>query len=360
MSTERDLERLALAGELAYAQSIASGATGRLLFEDALAEVEQRAASLSALGESVARARARGYVWGADLETTLAQATSGAAQHVAAARTEARSAGAALRRQAEELDRSVRRAGSGDLLRQAGEVNRTAAAARGLDEAINAARARVLAAAGPLNAAVESLGARLQRAHWTLDCFESASFRMQPEENPLFAAKATWDDHPGGAVPGLLLCTGHHVRFEVVEEVVLERSFVFFASRTEQRRKLAFDAAVGHLRATEPGERGLLMKDQLVTLRFASQPGLPSTVTLVLPDDRGQDVHGVLSQIRAGDFERGRFQGAMPAGSNVGRPVRWPEECSTCGARLQPPVRGQTYVTCEYCNARFDVVLGEG
>lgn len=359
-SGDRDLRRMTLAGQLAYAQSIASGATARLAFEDALGEINRRVTALPQLGESVARARARGYAWGGDLEQIGREAYARSGSVFDGARAEAARAAAGLRGQVAALERDARRAASGDVLRNEGLINSVSVQARGLDEAITAANGRVLASAAQFSAAVDGLATRLKRIHWTLDQFEGASFRMQPEENPIFAAKATWEDHPSGKVEGLLMLTAHRVRFEYQEEVVLERSFVFFASKTETRRKLLLDALIGHLAAAQAGERGLLIKDQVLTLRFTPQSGSPGTVTLELDDDVAAEVDALVEQVRSGDLERGRYTGPMPTGSRVGVPVKWPERCTNCGAGMQPPVKGQTYLTCDYCKARHDVTLGEG
>lgn len=358
--SDRDLRRMTLAGELAYAMSIASGAAARLAFDDALGEINRRAAALHGLAESVARARARGYAWGADIEQVGAEAQLRAGAAFEGARAESARAAAALRGHVAALERDVRRAASGDALRNAGVINSVAAQARGLDEAIDAARGRVLSGAAAFIGAVDALSARMVRIHWMLDQFEGASFRMQPEENPILAARATWEDHPSGRVDGLLMLTAHRVRFEFQEEVVLERSFVFFASKTELRRKLILDALVGHLVGSEASERGLLLKDQVLTLRFHPQAGGPAAATLELEDHNAAEVDVLIGQIRSGDLERGRYRGPMPVGSRVGVPVKWPERCVTCGAGMQPPVKGQTYLTCEYCKARHDVTLGEG
>lgn len=359
-NSDKDLRRMTLAGELAYAQSIASGAAARLAFDDALGEINQRVNALPQLAEGVARARARGYAWGADLEQVGREAQSRAEAAVNAARSEATRAGSGLRNQAGALERDARRAASGDVLRNEGLINSVAAQARGLDEAITAAKGRVLGGASQFIAAVDGLAARLKRIHWTLDQFEGASFKMQPEENPILASKATWEDHPQGKVDGLLMLTAHRVRFEYQEEVVLERSFVFFASKTETRRKLLLDVLVGHVAGAEAGERGLLIKDQVLTLRFQPQANVRGAVTLELDEDKAAEVDNVIEQIRSGDLERGRYQGPMPTGSRVGVPVKWPEKCENCGAGMQPPVKGQTYLTCDYCGARHDVTLGEG
>lgn len=308
----------------------------------------------------MARARARGYAWGGDIEQVGAQAQAQAQAAYEGARAESARAAQALRGQATALERDAQRAASGDVLRNEGLINSVAAKARGLDEAITAARSRVLSGAAGFVGAVDALDARMKRVHWTLDQFEGASFKMQPEENPLFAAKATWEDHPSGKVDGLVMMTAHRVRFEYQEEVVLERSFLFFASKTETRRKLLLDALVGHLAATEASERGMLIKDQVLTLRFLPQAGGPKVVSLELDEDNAAEVRAVIEQVRSGDLERGRFRGKMPEGSRVGVPVKWPEKCETCGAGMQPPVKGQTYLTCEYCNARHDITLGEG
>lgn len=357
---EQEMRRVMLEGEVAYIQGIVGNAAGRLAFTGPLEDVSRRAQVLTGLHEQLARARARGYAWAGDLEQRLTAADGGAQRALEAARQESQRAASGLRGQVDAISRESSRVMGAPVLKIAGQVESMATRCRALDGAIDAAERKVRDVAAPFVTQVDALEGQLKNIHWTLDQFESASFRMQPEENPLFAIKATWEDSPQGKREGLLMLTAHRIRFEHQEEVVLERSFLFFASKTEMRKALLLDTLVGHIAASDDSERGILIKDQMLTLTFRQPNGSMARATFEIDGRPAKEVDTIIEQIRGGDLERSRFQGAMPAQSKVGVPVRWPNQCTNCGAGLQPPVRGQTFITCEYCRHNHDVVLGEG
>jgi len=353
-------QRMFLTGELAGAQSSAGESLARLAFERPLGDLNQRLAALDVLREQIVRARARGYVWSGDLEERLLEAQRDSRGALEAARSESARVAQQLRPRVDAVARDARRLAGQDVLRARAQIEAVSREARGVDSALDAADKRIAELGAGFTRAVDLLSERLKRIHFTLDQFERGSFQLQPEENPLAAIKATWEDSPQGKRPGMLLLTAHRIRFEHHEEVVLERSLIFFASRTETRRTLLMDAPVGYLADSEDAERGLIMKDQLVVLTFRMATGGFARCTFEVEDNTGKEVDNLFAQLRSGDLERQRFRGAMPVPTTVGVPVRWPEQCSQCGARMEPPVRGQTYLTCGYCNAKHDVVLGEG
>ncbi len=353
-------QRMLLEGELAGAQSSAGASLARLAFERPLGALNQRLADLDALREQIARARARGYVWSGDLEERLREAQGMSRGALEAARTESARVGQQLRPRVDAVSRDARRLAGQDPLRARAQIEAVAREARAVDSALDAADKRIAELGAGFTRVVDQLTERLKRIHFTLDQFEHGSFQMQPEENPLAAIQATWEDSPQGKRSGVLLLTAHRIRFEHHEEVVLERTLLFFASRTEVRRTLLMDAPVGYLAGSEDAERGLLMKDQLVVLTFRMASGGFTRCTFEVEGNTGKEVDNLLEQIRTGDLERQRFRGAMPVPSTVGVPVRWPAQCSQCGARMEPPVRGQTFLACPYCNTKHDVVLGEG
>lgn len=355
---EREMRRMFLEGERSLIESMAAGAASRLAFDDMIAEVGQRRTALEGLGEQVARARARGYVWGGNLEAELARLRAGAAHAVDTARQQSQRSAQALRGRVDALQRESRRVASAPVLKNERAIETLANEARALDAAIDAAGRAARESVGTFMQGADAIVQQVAAIHGVLDQFEGASFRLQPEENPLWVAKATWEDAPGGEKEGMLFLTAHRLRFEVQEEVVLERSLLIFASRTEVRRQLALDVLIGHVVASEDTERGLILKDQLLVLTLRA-PGAPQRVTFEI-DGAAKQVDTLIEQVRAGDLERARYRGPMPEGSKVGVPVRWVERCENCGAGMQPPVRGQTFTTCEYCGRKFDVVLGEG
>ncbi len=353
-------QRMLLEGQLTSAQSSAGDSLARLAFERCLGELNERAAALEALHEQIARARARGYVWSGDLEARLAEARQRSRGALDAARAESVRAAQQLRPRVDAVARDARRLVGQDPLRVRAQIEAVSREASAVDSALDAADSRIAELAADFTRAVDTLTERLRRIHFTLDQFAQGSFQLQPEENPLAAIEATWEDSPQGKRAGVLLFTAHRLRFEALEEVVLERTLLFFASRTETRRTLLMDAPVGYLAASEDSERGLLMKDQLVVLTFRMATGGFAKCTFEVEGNTAKEVDNLLEQLRTGDLERQRFRGAMPVASTVGVPVRWPEQCAQCGARMEPPVRGQTYLTCGYCNTKHDVVLGEG
>lgn len=356
MLTERAMIEIEVQAAFSGAQSTAA----RLSFDSVLNDINAKVQSLGKAAEDVARARARGYVWAGDLEAKLQRAQSLSQSAVGTARNETQRAARELKSRADNLVARVNRASGRPhhtLQQEAGAISSESS---GLSSAIDAAERRARESVAPFANTVDELVKQLERVHFTLDCFEKASFRMQPEENPVLAVKAVWEDSPQGEREGLLLFTAHRIRFEHTEEVVLERSFLFFASRTETRRALLLDGLIGQIGASDDAERGLVFKDQLLVLQFRPGSNLPAKATFEIKDVTAKEVDTLIEQIRSGDTQRARYQGPMPQDSNVGVPVRWPSKCENCGAELTPPVRGQNLIACDYCHAQHPVELGQG
>lgn len=357
----RDQKRLLLEAELAFVESTAAGLQQRLSFADVLGEIHQRVQSLGAIEEKLKRARARGYVYGAELEPKLEASRRGATTAAETARTESEKVARSLASRVQSLQRDIGKVAGGDVLRNEGAIGSVAQEVRAVASAIEGAEKRVRELAAPFTAVVDELSHKLDAAHWMLDQFESASFKQQPEENPLACFKAVWEDPPGGSkLEGMLFLTDLRMRFEGQEEVVVERTFLFFKSRSEWHKKLMSDVPVGNVLSSDDSERGLIIKDQLLTLSFRNAQNVVQRATFELKDVGARSVDTLVEQLRTGDMLRQRYNGPMPEGSNVGVPVRWPTQCANCGAALTPPVKGQTLITCEYCNARFEVTLGQG
>ncbi len=358
MDTER---ALFLEAELLFARSSADRSLARLAFDGPLAEVNQRNAALSALGEAITRARARAYVWNGDLEQRFQDLRALGASALATARAESHQAAESLRPRVDRAVRDANNLAGADPLRQASRIESLAAECRSVEAELDAAERRVLEVVAPFVGGYDRLAGQVTKVHATLDGFATASFKLMPEENPVEIVKVTWDDPPDGRKrEGILAWTDHRLRFEHHEETVVERTLMFFAARTELRRMLLMDVPIGALAGTVEGRRGVVFKDQLVTITYVPGPNIPQQTTFALHDTPAKELLTLIDQLRAGDIERGRYKGPMPTGSAVGVPVRWPEKCETCGAPLRPPVKGQTVVTCDYCNANHAVEFATG
>lgn len=332
---------------------------GRLSFADALDGLSTARAALPGLREGVATLRGRGYLFRAELEGLLAEAEARADAIVDEARGETARAGRDLRGQVERLQADLRGLHAHDPIAVGPLVGRQEDAARRVEAALAEVDKRVDAIGEPLTSRVRTLQAAVKDLSWTLDCFEQGSFKLLPEENPVAAARATWQDAPGGERPGLLLFTDHRLRFEHVEEKVTKRKLLFFAAEKEQVKETVIDEPVGLLRASVDQEKGLVMKDQLLLLTWDPKARCPDQTRFELDGGKAADWDAVVERLMKGDLERDMVT-AAPRPDVHGVPVEWPEKCGQCGANLSAPVKGQTTIACGYCGAEHDVVMGQG
>ena len=332
--------------------------TGRLSFGEQQERVNLGERHLQEAKDQLARLRGRGYRWRPDLEEkrdTAEKLLPGVRQELGAA---ADRASRDLRGRVDELVREARSvAGRGQVIKQEAAIRALDAEKDGLDRALDEAERKLKALVDPFKTPVEQLQGALKDLHWTLDQFEGASFKLQPEESPLAVAQATWEDAPGGAQAGLLLLTDHRIRFEQKEEVTTKTSFFFFSAEKKLVQKLQLNEPVGHLTASDDSTRGWVMKDQLLALSWAGGAQCPKKTTFkVTGDAKAWDE--VVESLKSGDLERHRYRGDLPKTDMVGVPVEWPEKCIACGAGMAPPVKGQKTITCGYCGQNHDVKLG--
>jgi hypothetical protein len=167
-----------------------------------------------------------------------------------------------------------------------------------------------------------------------------------PSEDILFALSAIYRDAPGkGNVKGVLFFTNQRIRFEIRDEVVTERKFLVFASKTETIRELVLDEVLGKLHASDDVEEGVVFKEQILRFSWANGVKCPiNTAFELLDGENAKDWDGVVEMIRTGVLEQTRVQTAPPV------PVyTFPTDCEGCGAPLPGTVKGQTISKCSYC-----------
>ena len=333
---------------------------GELAFSEVVEAVTETQARLPELREGLQRLRARGYAFRGDLEQTLADVTARAEPLLRTLHDEIRRAQDHLHREARELSRDVGRI-TGDPVRQQGQIRALAGRARALKRELEETTSRLKALAEPVTGPAAEVGQRTKDLHWTLDQFDEATFKLQPEERPIAAARATWEDAPGGEKPvGLLMFSDHRVFFEQKEERVTTRKFIFFTAETEKLHRLLLDEPVGHLQDSTDTTRGWVIADQLLTFAWSTDARAPRKTTFELDGGTAKDWDGVVELIRTGDLGRytvGEQPAAAPAAEvpasapppAAAHKVRWPEKCASCDAPLSPPVKGQTSIACDYC-----------
>jgi len=334
--------------------------TGEILFADELTAVSRRHGRLEELEGALAKLRQRAWMWGADLEETLAGLSGAGATCLNDARTETQAVADRLRRRIDETVRTARHlAGDANLLDDEHRIDSLERQVDGLEEAVGEARQRLGAITKAFTEPFDRLDRRLRTAAKTLDRFDDRSFDLLPEESPRAAFEATWKECPDGEEKeGLLLLTDHRLRFEQREEVVTKRKLLIFAAEKELVKKCWIDEPVGHLEGSEDRTKGLVFKDQLVILTWSGDSQWSPRTTFELGEGTAADVDELIEALLSGDIESDRrVEDDTPAAPAA---LEWPEECEDCGARLEPPVKGQTRISCRYCGRTFQVREAEG
>lgn len=349
-----------LADTLKEIQRDAGQCLEALSFADVLSTVERARAQLEETEAELTRLRARGYAWRGDLEGQLAGARAAEADAVSATQATIRDRAHDLRPRVDALAREAREiARRGNVLAQALAIETLDTERDGVERAVRAAEQQARAHLEPFTGPIAPVAAKVKDLHWTLDSFESASFKLAPSESVLAAAEAVWDDPPDSVKKaGLLLLTDHRLRFEQREEIVTRKTFFFFAAEKEQVQKLWIDEPIGHLASSDDHTRGWVLKDQLLTFSWSGEARCPKTTTLELSSGTAKEWDDVVEAIRAGDLDRHRYRGEVAAAATLSVPVSWPERCVSCGGALNPPVKGQTVIVCGYCGHNHPVVVG--
>ncbi|MDP3278591.1 MAG: hypothetical protein Q8Q09_25600 [Deltaproteobacteria bacterium] len=328
----------------ADAQAISDDATSllqRISFAAPLQELNDRYAKLQQLHDELRRLRSRGFSFWPNLEQQLAEARRTADHAIGTARNESQRAAQQLRQQAEALGRNAANLASRNRLSVA-QVDGVASERDRLEAQTQAVEQRIASVAEPFTKLVDTVSAGVAGAHWTMDQFDQASFRVRAEESPLAVAAATWEDCPQGAAPGVIYLTDLMIRFE----------------RTTGQRSTMIERAIGHIASSEDSERGWFMKDEVLTLRFQPNTGNPMSAVFVLGSADSKSFDDFIERARSGQLEAWRVQRtaqSAPVAHSAAMPLKWPSKCDNCGAAIVAPVRGQTEVVCAYCKARYAV-----
>jgi hypothetical protein len=311
-----------------------------------VADLRQREADLRELERNLGQVRGRGYLYAADTEFLIADAKAGlpgALQRVEALAAEARGG---IARQAAEVLGRARALADTDLSYADGDVSWISSEADRIADEVSGLRDRATEAAADVVNFIDDAGYAVNRALFTLDLLEGASFPLQPGEDILFALNGAYRDAPGkGTVKGVLFFTNHRVRFELRDEIVTERTFLIFASKKEQVRQLLLDEPLGKMLASDDVQEGVVFKDEILRFSWSQGVRCPIKTEFELHDgENAKDWDATIEMIRTGALEQTRVNTAPPV------PVySFPTECQGCGAPLPGTVKGQTICKCTYC-----------
>ncbi len=316
-------------------------------------DVEDISSAINALPANIENIRARGYVFKSYLErkaeTLLNQWNEIQPQVASAVQTQSQ----ALQRDANQVQAALNR-------RQLATAGLTA-----LESKVEAARRNVEGMYDTLDNNVNQTQQQIDDISWTLQQIEQASFGLMPTEAPVEAVPANWKK-PGDkdGVDGVLYLTDQRLLFEQKEEVATKK-VLFITTAKEKVQALSWAVPVGQVEKAVGSRRGLMSKDDFLTLTIQEGAGLQDAEGQFLYDDMGRpmrttELHlkgesgeawqGFIGRIKSGEVDKER---TVPVDAAAEEAVaNAPTKCANCGGTFtQKIMRGMTEITCEFCGS---------
>jgi hypothetical protein len=316
-------------------------------------ELEDIEGAINALPANVENIRARGYVFKSYLEKkveTLANQWRELRPRVeAAVQQEQRS----LRTEASRVQMQLSRR----ML--------AGAALSGLESRVSAASRTLEGMYDTLDNNVNQTQQQLDDISWSLQQIELASFGCLPTECVVEAVPGNWKK-PGDkdGVEGVLILTDQRLLFEQKEEVATKK-VLFITTEKQKVQALAWEVPAVQIDKAVGSKRGLMNKDDFLTISVQSGAGLKNGQGEPLYDDMGRplgtaEIHlkgetgeawqGFIGRVKTGEIAKER---TVPVDEAVTEAVsNAPTKCPNCGGTFtQTILRGQTEIVCEFCGS---------
>lgn len=316
-------------------------------------DLEDTSAAINALPANIENIRARGYVFKPYLErkaeTLRTQWDEIRPQVQAAVQTNAQ----ALQREAAQVQATLNRR----------QLATTALAS--LESKVQATERNIQGMYDTLDSNVNQTQRQIDDISWTLQQIEQASFSLLATEAPVEAVPANWKK-PGDkdGVDGVLYLTDQRLIFEQKEEVAAKK-VLFITTAKEKIQALNWAVIVGQVEKAVGSRRGLMGKDDFLTITLVEGSGLQGpdgqflyddmgrpmrTTELHLKGETGEAWQGFIGRVKSGDIDKER---TVPVDEKVAETVaNAPTKCPNCGGTImQKIMRGQTEITCEFCGS---------
>lgn len=316
-------------------------------------ELEDIASAINALPANIENIRARGYVFKSYLErkveTLNTQWTELRPQVQAAVQTQSN----ALRLEANPVQAQLNR-------RQL-----ATAPLASLEGKVTAALRNLQGMYDTLDDNINQTQQQLDDISWTLQQGELASFGFLAAETPVEAVPANWKK-PGDkdGVEGVLFLTDQRLLFEQKEEVATKK-VLFITTEKTKVQALQWAVPVGQIEKAVGSTKGLMGKDDFLTITLVESAGLVGpegtslyddmgrplrTTELHLKGERGEAWQAFIGRVKSGEIDKER---TVPVDAAVTETVaNAPTKCPNCGATItQTILRGQTEMTCEFCGS---------
>ncbi len=312
---------------------------------DAIGRIDQQLLDLPATLESL---RAQGYVHSGTLEDQL-EALDDKWDEIRP-RVES-----ALGEHVQRLDRELDQAE-----RQIDALQATASAVRLGESLVTGLSRRIDAATSALDGLYSGLAGELDKLSWQLDRLtammgliaESPHIRLLAGEGPLTAVKAVWHQNGDDGPEGVLVLTDQRIFFEERDEVVTKRRFGIFKAESEKVQELHIEAQVSDIQAADAKKEGGFLgmgKDDILELVFAATAPV-SRARFHLKGQKSDEWAVLIKKAQTGEIDGERAGAYLEELDALAQTAAaFPTTCPNCFAAVEPPARGITSVTCEFC-----------
>ena len=315
---------------------------------DALEDIDSQ---LSALPGTLARLRARGYVFKNFLETDVSSVQSEWPTTRPRVQADLDVQRRILSSQMDDL--STRFLQSRTVLEldpaQAGlALAMVEASAQSLDRTATSAISTLQGMYNGVQSRLRKVQSDIKKAETVLNEVDNASFKLYPEEQIIDVMEGQWLTDDKGGAKGFLFCTDHRLIFEQREEVATKK-VLFFATEKQKVQRLALEAPVGAVTDVKESESGaLIMRKDHLELVFGPQSTVRSAHFILKGDSA--EWQRLINRVNAGEMEKERVKPADAPKAEDKPKVTAPSQCSACGARFtQEIVRGMKSIKCQYC-----------
>lgn len=309
----------------------------RLSFQDATDRVLAIQNHSALLSQQVQALRRRGYAFRSGLEVELGVLRSDWETLHATLEQ-------ALADRRRILDEQVRR-----IQASHDRTQSVAAALDDLESSVRSGEESLGATCAPLEGRLGHAQETIERIELTLRHADQKSFEWQAGEGPVQAVPSNWKK-PGDkdGVEGVLFLTDKRLLFEQKEEVATKKVlFITTEKKTVQGLQWAVD--VGQIASAEGSRRGLLGRDDYLTVRLG--PGSPfPAADIHLRGQTGETWRELIEQARSGAIVRERV------GTPLGLTLRWAARAPILVRTIEGAARLKAFGSCSVAIRRKGLV----
>jgi hypothetical protein len=254
-----------------------------------------------------------------------------------------------LAKEADETERYLRQALGGNRAM----VGRAEGSVRSLSSKASSARTALTNRYSDVSQTIQQTREQLDQIKWAFEQANEACFDFLQGEDLVAACKAKLLEKADGdeGMQGVLYLTDARLIFERKEKVATKK-ILFVTTASEMVQECQLTVLVGWVEKVEAEDtRKFLSSRELLRLQFAGEAPVESAILQLLDGAKNEAWVQLINRVRVGEMDRERVAGAAEETSTESQVSQAPTICPTCGAALATDVvRGQTSITCDYCN----------